>query len=147
MEQIYSRPMAGRTVLVTGSTSGIGKATAQGLARMGAHVAISGRDPERTEGVAREIRAAGGGQVDAFVADLSSQSDVRRLAAAPSLGVAAATARLGLPHQPGQCPLPDDVRPDEGRTSSSAGRGGVAHRANVRHIQSSTATGCLGARR
>jgi hypothetical protein len=34
----------------------------------------------RTEGAAREIRAASGGQVDAFVADLSSQSQVRRLA-------------------------------------------------------------------
>ena len=36
--------------------------------------------PRRTEDAAREIRAAGGGQVDVFVADLSSQSEVRRLA-------------------------------------------------------------------
>jgi NAD(P)-dependent dehydrogenase (short-subunit alcohol dehydrogenase family) len=47
---------------------------------MGARVAITGRDRERTESAAREIRAAGGGQVDVFVADLSSQSEVRRLA-------------------------------------------------------------------
>ena len=47
---------------------------------MGAHLAITGRDRGRTEGAAREIRAAGGGQVDVFVADLSSQSEVRRLA-------------------------------------------------------------------
>ena len=73
-------PMAGRTVLVTGGTGGIGKATALGLATMGAHLAITGRDRGRTEGAAREIRAAGGGQVDVFVADLSSQSEVRRLA-------------------------------------------------------------------
>ncbi|MEO3859295.1 SDR family oxidoreductase [Acrocarpospora sp. B8E8] len=72
--------MAGRTVLVTGGTGGIGKATALGLATMGAHVAITGRDRERTEDAAREIRAAGGGQVDVFVADLSAQSEVRRLA-------------------------------------------------------------------
>ena len=72
--------MAGRTVLVTGGTSGIGRATALGLATMGAHVAITGRDRVRTEDAAREIRAAGGGQVDVFVADLSSQSEVRRLA-------------------------------------------------------------------
>src|SRR4051794_1805069 len=71
--------MAGRTVLVTGGSGGIGKATALGLATMGAHLAITGRDRERTEGAAREIRAAGG-QVDVFVADLSSQSEVRRLA-------------------------------------------------------------------
>jgi NAD(P)-dependent dehydrogenase (short-subunit alcohol dehydrogenase family) len=80
MEPIDSRPMAGKTVLITGGTAGIGKATALGLATMGAHVAITGRDPARTEAAAGESRAAGGGQVDAFVADLSSQSEVRRLA-------------------------------------------------------------------
>ena len=64
-------PMTGRTVLVTGSTAGIGKATALGLAAMGAHVAITGRDRGRTEDAAREIRDAGGrGEVDVFVADL-----------------------------------------------------------------------------
>ena len=80
IEQINSGPMAGRTVLVTGATGGIGKATALGLAALGAHLAITGRDRARTEDAAREIRAAGGGQVDVFVADLSSQSEVRRLA-------------------------------------------------------------------
>ena len=80
MDEIPSGPMAGRTVLVTGGTGGIGKATAIGLATKGAHLAITGRDRERTEGAAREIRAAGGGQVDVFVADLSPQSEVRRLA-------------------------------------------------------------------
>lgn len=80
MEQIHSGPMAGRTVLVTGGAGGIGRATALGLATMGAHLAITGRDRGRTEGAAREIRAAGGGRVDVFVADLSAQSEVRRLA-------------------------------------------------------------------
>ena len=80
MEPIHSRPMAGKTVLVTGGTAGIGKATALGLATMGTHVAITGRDPARAEAAAGEIHAASGGQVDAFVADLSSQSEVRRLA-------------------------------------------------------------------
>jgi retinol dehydrogenase 14 len=72
--------MAGRTVLVTGATSGIGRATALELATMGAHVAIAGRDRVRTQRAAREIRAAGGRNVDVFVADLSSQAQVRRLA-------------------------------------------------------------------
>jgi NAD(P)-dependent dehydrogenase (short-subunit alcohol dehydrogenase family) len=75
-----SGPMAGKTVLITGATSGIGRATALGLARMGAHLAITGRDRVRTEDAAREIRAAGGGQADMLVAELSSQSEVRRLA-------------------------------------------------------------------
>jgi NAD(P)-dependent dehydrogenase (short-subunit alcohol dehydrogenase family) len=72
-------PIAGRTVLITGATSGIGRATALGLARMGAHLAITGRDRVRTEDAAREIRA-GGGRVDLFIADLSSQTELRELA-------------------------------------------------------------------
>ncbi|MBG6057544.1 NAD(P)-dependent dehydrogenase (short-subunit alcohol dehydrogenase family) [Cryobacterium sp. MP_M5] len=74
------KPMSGRTVLITGGTAGIGRATALGLARLGAHVAITGRDRGRAEDAAREIRAAAGGRVTAFVADLSSQGEVHRLA-------------------------------------------------------------------
>jgi len=75
-----SRPMSGKTVLVTGGTAGIGLATAEGLARIGAAVAITGRDRARAETAARQIRSAGGGHVHVFVADLSSQAEVRRLA-------------------------------------------------------------------
>jgi retinol dehydrogenase 14 len=80
MEQLHGGPMAGRTVLVTGATGGIGRATALGLAALGAHLAITGRDRGSTQGAAGEVRAAGGGQVEVFVADLSAQSQVRRLA-------------------------------------------------------------------
>jgi retinol dehydrogenase 14 len=75
-----SGPMTGRTILVTGGTAGIGRATALGLATMGANLAITGRNRDRAEDAAREIRAAGGGPVDVFVADASAQSDVKRLA-------------------------------------------------------------------
>src|ERR1700681_358617 len=75
--------MAGKSVLVTGGTGGIGKATAIGLAVLGARVGITGRDPARTERVAAEIRTASGNPaVDPFAADMSSQAEVRRLAVA-----------------------------------------------------------------
>jgi NAD(P)-dependent dehydrogenase (short-subunit alcohol dehydrogenase family) len=73
--------MAGKTVLVTGGTAGIGKATAVGLAALGARVGITGRDRVRAESAAADIRAASGNPaVDVFTADLSSQAEVRRLA-------------------------------------------------------------------
>jgi NAD(P)-dependent dehydrogenase (short-subunit alcohol dehydrogenase family) len=74
--------MAGKTVLVTGGTGGIGKATAAGLARLGARVGITGRDLARTEAAAADISATSGNPaVDAFAADLSSQTELRRLVA------------------------------------------------------------------
>src|SRR6266516_3539863 len=74
--------MAGKSVLVTGGTGGIGRATAIGLAALGARVGITGRDQARTEVAAAGIRAAPGSPaVDVFAADLSAQAGVRRLAA------------------------------------------------------------------
>jgi NAD(P)-dependent dehydrogenase (short-subunit alcohol dehydrogenase family) len=73
--------MNGKICLVTGATNGIGKATAQALAQLGAAVVIVGRSAPRTAQVVEEIRAASGNEnVDSLLADLSSQQEVRRLA-------------------------------------------------------------------
>jgi NAD(P)-dependent dehydrogenase (short-subunit alcohol dehydrogenase family) len=63
-----------RTVVVTGASSGIGRAAAIAIAARGDRVAVVGRNPERTRAVAHE---AGG---EAFVADFDRLADVRALA-------------------------------------------------------------------
>ena len=73
--------MNGKTVLITGSTDGIGKQTAVELARMGATVLIHGRDAARAKAAADEVREAGGGKdVAIYIADFSRQDEVRRMA-------------------------------------------------------------------
>jgi len=66
--------MGGRTVIITGASSGIGASAARTLASLGAHVAVVGRNPERTKSVADSV----GG--DPFVADFGSFEAVRTLA-------------------------------------------------------------------
>ena len=52
MTENFPGPMAGETALVTGGTGGIGRATAAGLAALGARVGITGRDKARTQAAA-----------------------------------------------------------------------------------------------
>ncbi len=74
-----SAELSGVTALVTGATSGIGRATAVALARLGAHVAVSGRDEERGKEVVAEITEAGG-RADFLAADLAGEHAATDLA-------------------------------------------------------------------
>jgi NAD(P)-dependent dehydrogenase (short-subunit alcohol dehydrogenase family) len=67
------------TAVITGGTSGIGRATTDKLARLGIHVIIVGRNAERGEQAVQEIRAAGG-KADFISSDLRDASSVREVA-------------------------------------------------------------------
>jgi NAD(P)-dependent dehydrogenase (short-subunit alcohol dehydrogenase family) len=75
--------MAGRVVMVTGATSGLGLATAVGLARLGASVRFVARSPERAEQArAAMLAAVPGSDIEFLLADMSRLDDVRSLAEA-----------------------------------------------------------------
>jgi NAD(P)-dependent dehydrogenase (short-subunit alcohol dehydrogenase family) len=67
------------TALITGGTSGIGRAVANKLASLGIHVVVVGRNAERGEKTVAEIRAAGG-QADFISSDLRDASNARQVA-------------------------------------------------------------------
>jgi NAD(P)-dependent dehydrogenase (short-subunit alcohol dehydrogenase family) len=68
--------LKGKTVLVTGSTDGLGKEVARQLGALGAFVIVHGRNPERGEEVVRTIKAAGNGDAAFHRADLASLAGV-----------------------------------------------------------------------
>src|SRR5262245_59866504 len=71
--------LEGSTALVTGATSGIGRAIAQRLAMLGAEVVVHGRSPERGAETVQSIENSGG-KARFVAADLSRADDVRRFA-------------------------------------------------------------------
>lgn len=72
--------MPGKTILITGSTSGIGKAAAILFAKKGTTVIIVGRNKESTHKTVSDIQQKTGNNVKALVADLSSQTSIRNFA-------------------------------------------------------------------
>ena len=73
--------MHGKTILITGATSGIGLEAAVALARQGARVVLVGRDRARTEAAVAGVKArSGAAEVEHLLCDFSSQADIRRLA-------------------------------------------------------------------
>lgn len=72
-----------KTILITGSTDGIGLETAKSLTSMGHHVLLHGRNPAKLEQAEKALaELSGGGKVECYVADLSSMSNVEAFAKA-----------------------------------------------------------------
>ncbi|GAB3614016.1 Rossmann-fold NAD(P)-binding domain-containing protein [Humibacter ginsengisoli] len=82
--------LTGRTALVTGSSQGIGRALAEGLAAAGATVIVHGRDAAKAAGAADEIAAANGVQAHSRTFDVTDASAV-------DAGIAAIEAEFGTP--------------------------------------------------
>ncbi|MCA0001208.1 MULTISPECIES: SDR family NAD(P)-dependent oxidoreductase [unclassified Mesorhizobium] len=80
-----------KTILITGSTDGVGRVVAQRLGAGGARVLVHGRDAARGKAAVADIEVAGG-KAEFFAADLASLAEVRRLAEA----VRDKTARLDI---------------------------------------------------
>jgi NAD(P)-dependent dehydrogenase (short-subunit alcohol dehydrogenase family) len=74
--------MKGKTVMITGSTDGLGREVARRVAGLGAQVIVHGRNAARGKEVVDEITRAGHGSARFYAADLSSLDEVRTLAQA-----------------------------------------------------------------
>ena len=79
--------MNGKTVLITGASSGIGRAAALAFARQGASLALVARNAERLQAVAEEVRALGVA-AEPYLADTSDQAQIES-------AVQSALARFG----------------------------------------------------
>ena len=79
--RVASALYSGRTMVLTGGTSGIGKAAARELCRKGAHLVVVGRDAGKLNELRQDLDSIrGGGTIETELADLSLMADVRQLA-------------------------------------------------------------------
>jgi NAD(P)-dependent dehydrogenase (short-subunit alcohol dehydrogenase family) len=80
--------LTGKRALITGSTAGIGFATAQALAREGAHVIVNGRTQRRVDEALSKLRSAGGVRAEGIAADVGGAEGCERVMAAfPELDI------------------------------------------------------------
>ncbi|GMA31536.1 hypothetical protein GCM10025875_15280 [Litorihabitans aurantiacus] len=104
--------LTGRTAIVTGSTSGLGEATAHVLAASGAHVVVHGRDTSRAQRVAEQI-SANGGHSSVVTGDLASSPDAARAFASRATDVLGGHVDI-LVNNAGIFPVgPTDALPDD----------------------------------
>ena len=79
--------LAGKNVIVTGGSSGIGLAVARRFLEEGANVAIMGRDRAKLDAAVAEVRSAGQGRVLALAGDVSKSDEILRLGQAAVSGL------------------------------------------------------------
>ena len=81
MAQANDKPLAGKTALITGANTGIGRVTAVELAKQGAHVFVACRSAERAQGVLDEIHALpDGGKAELLLLELGDFASIRECA-------------------------------------------------------------------
>jgi NAD(P)-dependent dehydrogenase (short-subunit alcohol dehydrogenase family) len=138
----------GRVAIVTGASSGIGVALAEGLAGAGARVAVAARRKDRLEELAARLRAAGA-DVHAFACDVANDASVEQLAA--DVGAQLGPAEVLVNNAGFGDPLPAELEPIEafvatldvnlvgtfrcaqrfGREMLAAGRGSIVNVASI----------------
>lgn len=79
LKEYLPQSVEGKNILVTGGTTGIGRATALFLARLGANVVIVGRHEQEMNDALRDISSNAMGKIHGLIADLSNEEDIKRV--------------------------------------------------------------------